>query len=276
MPSDVDHDLYTPLDVAKEEIKARWRNADLRNKVETFVGTLPDPFQQEPRSCLWRHIASLNMESSRFLELSTQSGLSPLFVELLDDKFVSLNVEKRSLVKLPVLQGKNKNGQLMIRYRAIVAAEHYDGLPFNVIKTLWGERLVDFHHRIFIQHHAQLPVFDLSAWSQTHGGCAKDWYKAALALSICHGVLFENYITTNGEEQRFCREVVFPAFESVVRVFGIKPLIVPTLPHAEASDRYWNCYAADIDPIIDDGLNRCANTLVSACPSAPVSVPRTG
>ena len=35
---------------------------------------------------------------------------------------------------------------------------------------------------------------------------------ATPTLFICHGILFENFITNEDEEERFSKSVVFPAF----------------------------------------------------------------
>ncbi|MEK6673092.1 MAG: hypothetical protein AABY42_06395 [Nitrospirota bacterium] len=82
--------------------------------------------------------------------------------------------------------------------------------------------------------------------NMAHGKKAKEYYKYFLSLFICHGILFENFIT-NEEEERFSKSVVFPAFRQVVADFGLKPLIVPLVPHSQASDIYWRCYPAALE-----------------------------
>jgi hypothetical protein len=75
-------------------------------------------------------------------------------------------------------------------------------------------------------------------------------------LFICHGVLFENFVT-NVEEQRFAEEVVYPAFKEVEQLFGLKPLIVPLLPPHNASDKYWFCYSEEVEKEVLRCLANC-------------------
>lgn len=116
---------------------------------------------------------------------------------------------------------------------------------FADVRTLWGERLADFHHGLLSQSVSEIGRYDISPWYESHGEKAKEYYPYYLALFICHGILFENFIT-NGED-RFTKSVVFPAFKQVVDHFGIKPLIVPLVPHETASDIYWRCYPAELE-----------------------------
>lgn len=69
MKETVDLDLYTSLEVAKEEVWRRWNDAALGGKIADFVGTVPSPFTIQPRAHLARSIATPNNELFRFLEL---------------------------------------------------------------------------------------------------------------------------------------------------------------------------------------------------------------
>jgi hypothetical protein len=69
---------------------------DLRRKVEDFLITVPQPFQDGPKAVLSR-IASPNFEFFRFLDLSWDANLPPLIIEYFSDKFVTHNVNKLSL-----------------------------------------------------------------------------------------------------------------------------------------------------------------------------------
>jgi hypothetical protein len=106
----LDHtEFYTPLEQAKEEIWKRWRDKDLRLKVEEFLGDIPQPFQEAPKAVLSRQIGTPNFEFFRFLELSSKANLSPLITEYINDKFVTNNVDKLALAKMPFYKGRNGN-----------------------------------------------------------------------------------------------------------------------------------------------------------------------
>lgn len=118
--------------------------------------------------------------------------------------------------------------------------------PIETIKTKWGESLADFHHRLLTIAGLSIELSDASSWYKSNGKKAAGYYDKFLSLFLCHGILFENFIT-NEEEDRFSKSVVFPAFKQVVDHFGIKPLIVPLVPHETASTIYWRCYPAELE-----------------------------
>jgi hypothetical protein len=62
-------EFYTPLEQAKEEIWKRWRNENLRRKVQDFIDNIPQPFQDAPKAVLFRQVATPNFEFFHFLEL---------------------------------------------------------------------------------------------------------------------------------------------------------------------------------------------------------------
>ena len=253
-----ENDLYTSLEEAKEEIWRRWNNNNLRKKVADFIGEIPAHMQKNPEAVLDKNIATINKECARFIEVAAQTGLSPIIWEYLDDKFVDCNKDKLGLGKMAFLNGKDRKSQPIIQYQTIIRVEACNSRPFRHIETLWGEDFIRFHHRLLTQSSFDGFLFDGSAWFGSKGGSAKKYYPYFLALFICHGILFENFITNEEEpEERFSRSVVFPAFRQVVDHFGIKPLIVPLAPHDTASDIYWRCYPAELEAEVLRCLSKC-------------------
>lgn len=255
-------DIYTPLEEAKEEIGRRWNDESLQKKVEEYLGEVPAPFHKGPRSVLSRDIISPNKEFSRFLELSESVGLSPLGYEYHHDKFCSMNKEKLCMAKMAFYKGENKNGEVLYWCRNVVDINKFNGKRFDDIETLWGEPFIDFHHRLLNSHLKDIELFDCSSMYSKNGTDPKAFYKHDLALFICHGILFENFITTD-KEAEFCRKVVYPAYTTVIDYFGVKPLIVELLPHTSQSEIIWYCYPEELKqsvlPYLDDWSKRADN-----------------
>jgi uncharacterized protein len=110
MPNHIEYSqFYTSLEEAKEEIWKRWRDMDLRRKVQDFIGNIPQQMQDAPKAVLDRNIATPNLEFFYFLELSSKTNLSPLVTEYISDKFVTNNVDKLALAKMPFFKGRNEN-----------------------------------------------------------------------------------------------------------------------------------------------------------------------
>lgn len=221
--------LYTPIDIAKEEIWRRWNNKELKAEVEKFLGNdVPRVFQDEPSAVLGRHIASPNREAVHFLKLAQQVELQPLFLEYLSDKFVPENTDKYYLGKLSFYNGTGKRGGEIITNTKIIDIGAEDGQSIRNINTLWGEALTEFHHRMFRSALSkEQSFFDMSSWFATHGGKSIEYYLPYLALFLCHSVLIEEFLTYNKKDRRFVEEVVVPAMMRLEVLFGMKPLIVP-------------------------------------------------
>lgn len=249
--------IYTPLEEAKEEIWRRWNDTVLRKKVSEYIGEVPAVFQDEPRAVLDRNIISPNYEISHFMGIVKQVSLKPLGWEYQEDKFCSKNPDKLGLAKMPFFHKRNKKGEAIYSYRTIVDCTYADGKQFSRIKTLWGEKFTDFHHRLLTLHAQEIEFADGSKWYSSNGRCASKYYLYFLALFICYGILFENFVINEGEEERFSRAVVIPAFEQVATHFAVKPLIVQLLPSDKASDQYWRCYPDNIREEVERCLLLC-------------------
>lgn len=249
-------EIYTSIEEAKEEIWKRWGNQRLKEKIVEFLGDVPPVFNNEPGAVLGRHIVSPNNELSCFLEHSVRINLKPVCIEYLNDKFSSVNRDKVALAKMAFISSTDKRGNVIFKYSKVIDFSNCEGIQFDSCKTIWGEKLIDFHHRILSNIHPDIEYFDGSSLYSSNGGIASGKYRKILALFICYGVLFENFVT-NADEQRFAEEVVYPAFKEVEQLFGLKPLVVPLLPPHNASDKYWFCYSEDVEKEVLRCLDGC-------------------
>src|SRR3989344_3788091 len=114
--------------------------------------------------------------------------------------------------------------------------------PLDEIRTLWGESLVDFHTNLFPRGQ-RVFIHDDKEWIDRNGrGNLLELYKRFLALFIVDAVFFEDYTVDNEYERQFRIEVVRPAFDFVEHYFGVRPLIVQSVPKSEESSLYWLSY----------------------------------
>lgn len=241
-----DYLYFADIEDALVELKRRREDKGLQAKVEEYLAEvgIPEPFRHEPRLTLFRQLATPNIEVSRFLIIADGVEMKPLFLEYFDDKFTSNNEWKLYLGKLAFYEGVGKKGGDKINYKTIIDFNTYNGDPIKDVQTLWGESLVDFHHRLFdvnYSHHAKDFFYDGSDWFHRCGGKAELYYRYVLALFICHGILFENLILSDESELNFGKNAFIPAFRFMIEKFGVKPIIVPISPTEIESAEFWFC-----------------------------------
>jgi hypothetical protein len=246
-------ELYTPLSVAKKEIRRRWKDKDLKKKVEELLGgKVPKPFREEPRAVLSRSIITPDTEFFRFLELVKRSKLKPLGLEGVGDKFCTKNYDKASLGKLAFFRKedlknsrkKKNNIECKKMVARIIDMEDSDGKRLCDINTLWGENFIDFHHRMLNLHDSEIETFDDFEWldRQNKRKSPHQYYEIFLLFFICHGILFEN-IHAKGKEKEFTKDIIVDNYKKIKDTFGCKPLIVPLVPiKDELRLYYWNGY----------------------------------
>jgi hypothetical protein len=236
--------FYTPLSEAKKEIWRRWNDKALRKKVEEFLGgDVPEFLGKDPRAVIVRYVISPDIELNHFFDLAKEAKLNPACVEFADDKFVAGNSDKYHLCKLFFHNGNGKNGGHKISTQRIVDFNKLEGKKFNKMKTLWGEEFIRFHHNLVNNTvpAAKNKMFDFSKWFERNTKSSKYYYIKYLALFLCHGILFENFLT-NEEEIEFTEKKVLPCFNNIEQAFGLKPLIVPLTPISDENNLYWWCY----------------------------------
>lgn len=233
-------DFYTPLLVAKKEIEKRWHNQNLKSQVEYFFGDLLlDQFKNRPRSVFSRSITTPNFELQYFFKLVDIIKLEPLFLEY-PSKFVAKNFEKYYLCKLKFKSKKGLNNNTL----KIVNFNKTEGHALNQIKTNHNKNLVSFHHRLLNLKYPQLgkEVFDFTDWFDSTRYKTNFYYLYFLALFVCHGVLFDNFLWDNRHEAEFVSNKILPSFHKIKELFGVVPLIVPLLPPESEKNKEWHWY----------------------------------
>jgi len=244
-----DLNIYTSLDEAKIEIQKRWKNEELKKKVAEYLGEISSFFCDGPRAILFRNIITPDHELLHFLDLADEIGLKPSGLEFTEDKFCTRNADKLCLGKLAFFEKRDKTGDVVMHHTKVIDLMKNDNKRFSDIETLEREKLIDFHHRLLAQSAAKkIEICDMSKWLAENGGHASEYYKRVLAFFVCHGVLFESFVTDDSEEV-FERDVTLPAIQEIEELFGIKPLIVQLIPNTE--DRYWWCYPQETESLIE-------------------------
>jgi len=250
--------VYTNLSDLQAESKRRWNDKKLRKKVEDFFGSkMLSILQKKQRAVLSRSIGTPNLESKYFLDLSKEIKLDPLILEY-SGKFVAKNKDSYHLCRLFFSRTlKNKNS-VSVDTIKIVDFNKDEGKHFHKIKTVWGESLVDFHHKLL---HKELPklgskTFNFSEWFDETKQLSDKYYLYYLSLFVCHGVLFENFLIGDKQEASFIKEKFLPSFKQVERLFGVKPLIYPLLPFEHEKSSSWLSYHESLKKHVDKKIKK--------------------
>jgi hypothetical protein len=246
--------VYTPIDEAMQELERRRGDHELENKISfNKDNNLPSPLQTGPRAVLFRHIATPNYELIRFMNIAEMAGLRPLILEYTSDIFYSVNKCKYFLANLPFYKGIDKTSKIKVEYKNIIDFNSSNSKPLADIKTLWGQRLVDFHHEFFLKyfHRHKENIFDLSDWLKQNGKCSKGYYKLFLSLFLNNAILFENFLL-DGPELKFTKDVILPALIEIRRETGYKPLIVALEPTKVEDDLFWMCHTVEDKNFVKD------------------------
>jgi len=247
-------EIYTPLEEAKKELEKRWNDKELKKKVEKFLGgDLPPFFKNEPRAAYVRDIISPNNEFFYFLDIVGDIGIKPVFIEYSAGKFVAKNINKYHLCRMYFHHGIGRHGGGKIECSHIVNFNTMEGKKMNKVCTIWDENIIDFHHNLLEKTSINIKtkdIVDFSKWFDKHKVKTKYWYMHYLALFLCHGILFDNFITDNGEKE-FTEKKILPSLKALTKKFGIKPLIVPLCPIESENDLYWWLYPGHIKQHLD-------------------------
>jgi len=251
--------LYTPLSVAKEEIKRRSKDEVLKKRVMDFLdGDLLPCLVDGPKAVLARAVASPNFETLYFLDLAETIGLPPVLAECVEDKFVERNFYKYNLAHILVDDGIGKNGGHRLDAYNVVDFDRFRGKKFSEIETVWGQGLVDFHHDLFnlVGLDGKIHRHDFSQWFLTNLNKKNDidHYIYYLAPFICHGILCDSFLL-NKEEVDFTVKYVIPGFNKLKEMFGVAPLIVPMQPPKYEHDASWYYYPDKVGNFIKDKLS---------------------
>lgn len=246
--------LYTPFSEAVEELERRRSNKELISKIDRYFEKLPSPVEMsgQTRMVIAPPIVTPNLELEYVLDIARHSSIQPLFFEYGNDKFVHLNFEKRYLgemvfCKKPFLRKRVVTGSIRI-----IDFEKDQGKRFNEIKTLSGENLIDFHHRLVKERFPDfdLQIRDFSDWFERSRLFDPQFpYARYLGLFLHDGILLTNFVTEKYQSD-FTRSLVVPAFKQLREQFGISPLIVPIEPIETDHDHFWCYYEEDIKELV--------------------------
>jgi hypothetical protein len=237
-------DIYTPLEEAKKEIKKRWKNKELRKKVEIFLGNehLPKYFFEKPHAISIEDVATPNLYCWTFIGKAYEIGLDPLHFEFLDDIFITTNHDKAALAKMSFYHGLDDDGNMIKTVERIINLDgSEERKKIKEIKTIRGDGLVDLHHMLILKNFPDAKIFDGSEWFKSKGGCAKSYYKHVLAMTLCHGILFDNFLDY-GYEAKLVNEILLPAFQDIIKEFGYRPMIVSVAPTNKELEKHWLSY----------------------------------
>lgn len=245
--------VYTPLSDALRLLEERQKDPVLMAKVEELLkGDIPEILRKRKCGVIARHIATPNHESRLFININKEVGLLPVFFEYYDDKFTSNNKFKHSLGNLHI-QEKIIDKPSDIKKIKIVDFNAYDGKKLKEVFTLWDESLVDFHKKLFLCHGYNLDDFyscDVSEWLKKNGEKAVDFYTKFLALFVCHGILFENFLISKDDEGNFTKSLVLPTIEKIMNILEVKPLIVPLEPLDLEAETFWFHHLNRVNKVI--------------------------
>lgn len=243
---------YLTLSEAVAELERRRKDLTLRACVEEYLdGDIPECFEDGPILYLARHVATPNQETRAFLELAEHLGYRAVVGQDPDDLFVSHNSLKRSLGKLPIVQGVSHDGKEIIQYVTIIDFNTANGKRLKDVKTFAGTPLIAFHNDLFTHVMGKQPIISNDdTWiDRQHRGDMMEHYKRFLALFAVHGILFEYFLTHDTDEQKLVAEIIVPAFDHVHDVLGVTPLITP--PVSPSTDqRNWESYPGHVFDIV--------------------------
>lgn len=240
--------IYVSLDEAREEIKKRWNDVELRKKIETELGGNFWPeFQIKPRGLSWNVIASPDNGFNFLYQCSKYINVKPLFFEFIGDIYLSHNEMKRNLGHLHVQLENNEKATVNI-----MDLHRWNKKKISEITTKTGQSLVDFHHELFKQSGYNIEIKDKTDWTLKIGRPSQ-WYYQYLLHFVAHGVLFEAYLSDGDErDNKFFEEIVKPTIENIKQKFGLLPLIVKLYPEQQSDeeDFYWWCFPPHLNKYI--------------------------
>jgi hypothetical protein len=246
------NNIYLSLDEARDEIRRRWNDKILKEKIELVlnekVGIISTFLNSKPCAVIWRSMLSPDNGFDFYYQSSNYLGCEVAPMEYLDDKFVTINEEKKALSKIRLnLENEKKGCTELVDYN------DQEGKCLRDIILKNGGKLHEFHKGLFKKSYDDLTITDISTWCKNIGR-AKDYYYYYLLHFICHGVLFESFSLEIDNEDIFTNEVIMPAIRKIEEDFNLKPIVVRLYPEnqTEEEDFYWFSYPKSIN---DDIIN---------------------
>ncbi len=237
---------YFSLDEAREEIKKRWANTELKKKIEEILGEyLFSDLTNEPKAVLCRSIASPDNGLNFFIDCSHYLDLKPLVIEYSEDKYVVMNEEKRGLTKLRIV---NNNGNK--EFIEIVDSNKEQGKKMSEVITKLNQniKLIDFHHDLLNRHYTNFLFKNYSDWFHKFKN-PNEYYFYYLLNFVAHGVYFEVFdMTDSDREKSFVNQNVLLNLKKIRDLTGLDPIVVRLYPDNQTDDEdfYWFSYPSKI------------------------------
>src|SRR5262245_23586830 len=239
--------------VANELRSRRDRRADVESWWKNKKWGPPD-FPELPNddgfAVIARQVATFRYEDASFVIMAERAGLTPVWWEMVDEKFSYGNSFKESLLSPRRWDPAIALGETPIRPPLISAIGSKRKLKYKQLSEIdikppsaTGDceprNLTSYHHEQLARCYPAAIRSDNSRWLLSLGS-AKEYYPAYLSLFVAHCVLFEDF--ESGESGRclvgFREGSVLPAYRQVLDQFSIPPLIVK-LPWWENLSEYF-------------------------------------
>lgn len=241
-----DKNIYFSLDEARDELKKRWINKELKAKIEEELGgRFMAEFRDSPRGVTFRQMCSPDNGFTFFYQCAKYIGIEPLVLEYHEDMFTHMNEEKKGLGRLSVT---TKEGEMATVDIMNFHENEKKKLGECSLKT--GEKLTNFHQDLFDVLNFKVDFLENSKWFQEIGK-AQDYYYYLLLHFVVHGVLLETFYDEGGSsEDKFTSNIILPVIDKIRKKFDLSPLLVRSYPSSQNDDEdfYWWSYP----PVVND------------------------
>jgi hypothetical protein len=180
-----------------------------------------------------------------FTRLARRHGFRALVIEHTSDRFTVNNPAKNALVTLPIVTGRSRNGQPIVRRQRILEPTAAEGQRLEEIITAKGEPLVAYHHRKLVEVlGADKPdILDLRDVVPIGAISPTCYYPKFFKMLTGRMVLFEDFVVDD-QTAAFFQSTVAPAWRRAVRDTGHQPQIVQLTPGQRATSSIWSAYPA--------------------------------
>jgi hypothetical protein len=231
--------MHLSLDEAREELAKRWNNIELKKTIKAELGDKFMPaFADGPRGATFRQICSPDNGFSFFYQCAKYVGAEPLILEYHDDIFTHINEEKKGLGRLRLtLEGGEKAMVDVMNFHE----NEKKKMGECVLKT--GEKLVDFHHKLFEVFGCPVEFLENSKWFHLIGR-ASEYYYPLLLHFVAHGFLSETLVEGDEKQLDFSDHIMMPAILEIRKKYGLTPIFVKSYPdnQNDQEDFYWWSY----------------------------------
>jgi hypothetical protein len=205
------------------------------------------PHLKGPTAILARQIATPNYEMLWFTRLARRHGLHALIVEHASDWFTVNNPTKLALGSLPIVTGRSRDGQMIMRRQRMLDPSAAEGQRLDEVVFRSGERLIDYHHRKLrdVMGPNTPDVLDLMDLLPSGLGEPSNYYVEFFKMLAGPLVLFEDFVIDD-QTAAFFRGTVLPAWQTVVASTQRRPQIVRLGPDRRTSSPMWSAYPASV------------------------------